>query len=60
MMLMKAARNELARTLSQSHKSENMPYKGSTILSRMQGPDVILSIVSFGNGPNDRFIWLKK
>ena len=35
MVFMKAAGNELARTISQFHLSENMPYKGSTTLPRM-------------------------
>jgi len=56
MVFMKAAGNELARTMSQSHWSQIMPYKGSTILYRMLGYYVVLPTVSFGNGSKRIYI----
>ena len=51
MVFMKAAGNELARTLLQSHLSENMPCKDNTTLPRISGYYVVLPIVALGNDP---------
>jgi hypothetical protein len=60
MVFMKAAGNELARTMSQSHWSETMPCKSSTTLSRSSSHGAVLSIVAIGNDPKSISIQSKK